>query len=356
MEMMGESPARIMVVGVGGGGGNAIDRMSRVGLQGVELVAANTDVQVLGLVQAHQRLQIGRKLTGGLGAGGDPETGRLAAEESREEIADLLRGLDMVFITAGMGGGTGTGGAPVIAAVAKEIGVLTVAIVTRPFSFEGLARAQRAEVGVQRLSQSVDALITISNDKLLRVAPPDMSLTRAFELVDEVLRQGVQGITELIVVPGLINLDFADVDAVLRGAGTAMMGIGEAEGENKTREAARKAIFSPLLDSSVKGAKKAILSITGGEDLTLEEVTLAAEVTHEALSDRADLFFGATIRDGLERARVTVIATGFPPSSGAEVAESEEEAILERIEREGLARDDYDIPTFLRRSRGASVP
>jgi len=354
--MNGESPARLMVVGVGGGGGNAVDRMMRAGLQGVELVAVNTDAQVLAIVQAHQHLQIGRKLTGGLGAGGDPEIGRLAAEESREDIADLLQGLDMVFITAGMGGGTGTGGAPIIAEVAKELGVLTVAIVTRPFSFEGLARAQRAEVGIQNLSQSVDAIVTISNDKLLKVAPPDMSLTQAFELVDEVLRQGVQGITDLITVPGLINLDFADVESVLRGAGTAMMGIGEAEGENKTREAARRAISSPLLDAPVKGAKKAILNITGGDDLTLEEVTEAAGVIHEALSDKADLIFGATIRDGMQRARVTVIATGFPPLSGEGVTESEEEAILERIEREGIMRDDYDIPTFLRRSRRTELP
>ncbi|HAF69867.1 MAG: Cell division protein FtsZ [Acetothermia bacterium 64_32] len=354
--MNGESPARLMVVGVGGGGGNAVDRMMRAGLQGVELVAVNTDAQVLAIVKAHQHLQIGRKLTGGLGAGGDPEIGRLAAEESREEIADLLSGLDMVFVTAGMGGGTGTGAAPVIAEVAKELGILTVAIVTRPFSFEGLARAQRAEVGIQNLAQNVDAIVTISNDKLLKVAPPDMPLTRAFELVDEVLRQGVQGITDLITVPGLINLDFADVESVLRGAGTAMMGIGEAEGENKTREAARRAISSPLLDATVKGAKKAILNITGGEDLTLEEVTEAASVIHEALSDKADLIFGATIREGMQRARVTVIATGFPPTSGGEVAESEEEAILERIEREGILGDDYDIPTFLRKSRRTELP
>ena len=351
-----DSPARLMVVGVGGGGGNAVDRMMRAGLQGVELVAVNTDAQVLSIVQAHRHLQIGAKLTKGLGAGGDPEIGRLAAEESREDIADLLSGLDMVFITAGMGGGTGTGAAPVIAEVAKELGVLTVAIVTRPFSFEGLARAQKAELGIQRLSQNVDAIVTISNDKLLKVAPPDMPLTRAFELVDEVLRQGVQGITDLITVPGLINLDFADVESVLRGSGTAMMGIGEAEGENKTREAARRAVSSPLLDATVKGAKKAILNITGGEDLTLEEVTEAASVIHEALSDKADLIFGATIRDGMQRVRVTVIATGFPPLSGEGVTESEEEAILERIEREGIVRDDYDIPTFLRRSRRSEVP
>ncbi|MGC9530284.1 MAG: cell division protein FtsZ [Candidatus Bipolaricaulaceae bacterium] len=345
-----------MVVGVGGGGGNAVHRMMNAGLQGVELVAVNTDAQVLEIVEAHQHVQIGRKLTGGLGAGGDPEIGRQAAEESREDVADLLEGLDMVFVTAGMGGGTGTGAAPVIAEVAKELGVLTVAIVTRPFSFEGLARAQKAEVGIGRLAQNVDAIVTISNDKLLKVAPPDMPLTKAFQLVDEVLRQGVQGVTDLITVPGLINLDFADVESVLRGAGTAMMGIGDAEGENKTREAARRAVSSPLLDSTVKGAKKAILNITGGGELTLEEVTEAAGVINEALSEKADLIFGATIHDGMQKVRVTVIATGFPPLSGEEVTETEEAAILERIEREGYVRDDYDIPTFLRRSRRSDLP
>lgn len=353
--MMGESPARIMVMGVGGGGGNAVNRMVQAGLVGVELVAMNTDAQVLEMVEAHRHLQLGAKRTGGLGAGGDPEVGREAAEESRDEIADLLGGLDMVFITAGMGGGTGTGAAPVVATIAKDLDILTVGIVTRPFSFEGLGRAQRAERGVQQLSKCVDAIITISNDRLLKVAPPEMPLTQAFDLVDEVLRQGVQGVTELITVPGLINLDFADVEAVLRGAGTALMGIGEADGDNKTREAARRAISSPLLDFSVKGAKKAILNITGGEDLTLEEVTAAASAIQEALSDKADLIFGAAIREGMQKAKVTVIATGFAASPGGEVMEADEEVVLERLEREG-GRDDYDIPTFLRRSRRQEPP
>lgn len=348
--MMGESPARIMVVGVGGGGGNAVNRMVRAGLVGVELVVMNTDAQVLEMIDAHRHLQLGAKKTGGLGAGGDPEVGREAAEESRDEIADLLDGLDMVFITAGMGGGTGTGGAPVVAEIAKELGILTVGIVTRPFAFEGLGRSQRAERGLQQLSRNVDAIITISNERLLKLASHETPLTRAFELVDEVLHQGVQGVTELITVPGLINLDFADVEAVLRGAGTALMGIGEADGDNKTREAARKSISSPLLDFSVKGAKKAILNITGGEDLTLEEVTAAASAIQEALSDKADLIFGATIREGMQKAKVTVIATGFSPAQSGEIMDTEEEVVLERLEREGI-RDDYDIPTFLRRSR-----
>jgi cell division protein FtsZ len=350
--MNGDSPARLMVIGVGGGGGNAVNRMMEAGLTGVELVAVNTDAQVLSIVQAHRHLQIGRQLTGGLGAGGDPEVGRAAAEESQEEIVDLLSGVDMVFITAGMGGGTGTGAAPVIAGLAREMGILTVAIVTRPFSFEGVTRAKRAEDGIKNLAENVDALITISNDKLLKEAPPDMSLTQAFRLADKVLWQGVQGITDLITVPGLINLDFADVESVLRDAGTAMMGIGEAEGDNKTREAARQAIFSPLLDSTVKGARKAILNITGGESLTLEEVTEAANVIHEALSDRADLIFGATIREGMQKVRVTVIATGFPATNEEGTLKlEEEEALLERIEMEAPVRDEYDVPTFLRKAR-----
>ncbi len=354
--MIGDGLAKIKVIGVGGGGGNAVSRMWRAGLDGGQLVALNTDAQVLSIMEAHEHLQLGRKLTGGLGAGGDPEVGREAAEESREEIKDLLEGLDMVFVTAGMGGGTGTGGAPVVAEVSKTLGILTVAIVTRPFSFEGAARGEKARAGTDKLSQHVDAMIAVSNDKLLKVAPPDMPLSRAFEMVDAVLLQGVQGITELITVPGLINLDFADVESVLREAGTAMMGIGDAEGENKTREAARRAISSPLLDAPVKNARKAILNITAGEDLTLEEVTEAAQVIQEALSDKADLIFGATIRQGMEKARITVIATGFAVQAGDELPESDETALLARIEREGGVRDDYDIPTYLRRSRRSESP
>jgi cell division protein FtsZ len=272
------SPARLMVVGVGGGGGNAVDRMFTSNNKVVELVVANTDAQVLDVVQGHRTLQLGHKLTAGLGAGGNPEIGRLAAEESKEVIVDLLNGVDMVFITAGMGGGTGTGAAPVIASIAKEAGILTTAIVTRPFSFEGLARAEKAEAGIARLAQCVDALICISNDKLLKVAPTDTPITKAFEIADEVLRQGVEGISDLITIPGMINLDFADIESVMRDAGTAMMGIGEGTGEGKTKEAARNAISSPLLDGSILGARKVIMNITGGSDLTLEEVTSAASL------------------------------------------------------------------------------
>jgi cell division protein FtsZ len=348
------SPASLMVVGVGGGGGNAVDRMFSTS-SGVELVVANTDAQVLDVVSSHRTLQLGRKLTSGLGAGGNPEIGRLAAEESREEIADLLNGVDMVFITAGMGGGTGTGAAPVIAALAKEAGILTTAIVTRPFSFEGLARAEKAESGIARLAQSVDALICISNDKLLKVAPTDTPITRAFEMADEVLRKGVEGISDLITIPGMINLDFADIESVMRDAGTAMMGIGEGEGDGKTKEAARNAISSPLLDGSIQGARKVIMNITGGSDLTLEEVTSAASLIREAVSDRADIIFGTAIREGMEKVRLTVIATGFTVEYGRDEEDGpplSNESMLAKLEQESrVGVDDFDIPTFLRRSR-----
>jgi cell division protein FtsZ len=350
-------PARLMVVGVGGGGGNVVDRMFDTCVQGVDLVVVNTDAQVLEVVRAHQTLQIGRKLTHGLGAGGNPEVGKLAAEESREEIADLLHGVDMVFITAGMGGGTGTGAAPVIAGLARESGILTTAIVTRPFAFEGIARAQKAEEGIARLSQNVDALICISNDKLLKVAPADTPITKAFEMADEVLRKGVEGISDLITVPGMINLDFADVESVMRDAGTAMMGIGEGQGEGKTKEAARNAISSPLLDGSIHGARKVIMNITGGADLTLEEVTQAASLIREAVSDRADIIFGTAIREGMEKVRLTVIATGFAVGYDREDEEGapiSHESMLTKMEEESrVGADDFDIPTYLRRTRKA---
>jgi cell division protein FtsZ len=349
------APARLMVVGVGGGGGNAVDRMFNTSVNGVELVAVNTDAQVLDVVRCHRSLQIGGKLTHGLGAGGNPEIGRLAADESREAIVDLLRGVDMVFITAGMGGGTGTGAAPVFAALAKEAGILTTAIVTRPFSFEGIARAEKAEAGIARLAQGVDALICISNDKLLKVTTADTPITQAFEIADEILRQGVEGISDLITVPGMINLDFADIESVMRGAGTAMMGIGEGTGEGKTKEAARNAISSPLLDGSIRGARKVIMNITGGSDLTLEEVTEAASLIREAVSDRADIIFGTAIRDGTESVRLTVIATGFSVTYGLDEEEGatlSNESMLARLEQESrVGVDDFDIPTFLRRGR-----
>ena len=352
------SPARLMVIGVGGGGGNAVDRMFTSSNEVVELVVANTDAQVLDVVRGHRTLQLGQKLTSGLGAGGNPDIGRAAAEESKEAIVDLLNGVDMVFITAGMGGGTGTGAAPVIAAIAKEAGILTTGIVTRPFSFEGLARAQKAEEGIARLSDAVDALICISNDKLLKVTPTDTPITKAFEIADEVLRQGVEGISDLITIPGMINLDFADIESVMRDSGTAMMGIGEGTGDGKTKEAARNAISSPLLDGSIQGARKVIMNITGGSDLTLEEVTSAASLIREAVSDSADLIFGTAIREGMESVRLTVVATGF----SAEYGRGEEDGpplsndnMLAQLSQESRAGvDDFDIPAFLRRNHRSS--
>ncbi|UCF10582.1 MAG: cell division protein FtsZ [Candidatus Bipolaricaulota bacterium] len=347
--------ARLMVIGVGGGGGNAVDRMFSSAINGVELVAVNTDAQVLDVVHAHRTLQLGRKLTAGLGAGGDPEIGKQAAEESREEIMDLLEGVDMAFITCGMGGGTGTGAAPVIAGLAKEAGILTTGIVTRPFSFEGLARAEKAEAGISRLSNAVDALITISNDKLHKVAAQNTPLSAAFELADEVLHQGVEGISELVTVPGMINLDFADIESVMRNAGTAMMGIGEGEGEGKTKEAARNAISSPHLDGSIKGARKVIMNVSGGPDLTLDEVTEAAQLISEAVSDRADIIFGTAIHNNGNRVRLTVIATGFTPrlsdddENGSHLSN---ETMLVKLQQESrIGSGDFDIPTFLRRGR-----
>jgi cell division protein FtsZ len=342
--------ARIKVIGVGGGGGNAINRMMKFKISNVELIAVNTDAQVLEtMVEAHKKLQIGKKLTQGLGAGGNPEVGRKAAEESEAEIADTLTDVDMVFITAGMGGGTGTGATPVIARIAKEMGILTTSIVTKPFSFEGRAREEKARRGIEELRQHVDTLIAISNDRLLKIAPEDLPLVRAFELADDILRQGVQGISDLILTPGMINLDFADIEATMRNAGTAMMGIGIGEGEGRTKEAARNAISSPLLEGSIEGAQKVILNITGGESLTLDEVTEAATLIRDTVSEQADIFFGAVIQDGYEKVRLTVIATGFVQAEERE-AESEEEIVLmEQLRKE--ERDDLEIPAFLRRRR-----
>lgn len=343
--------ANIKVIGVGGGGGNAIDRMMQVQIENVELITVNTDAQVLEIINAHQTLQIGAKLTKGLGVGGDPELGRKAAEESEPEIADLLEGLDMVFITAGMGGGTGTGASPVIAKLAKERGILTAGIVTRPFSFEGKTRLERAKKGVEELRKNVDTLITISNDRLLKVATENIPLTKAFELADDILRQGVQGISDLITIPGMINLDFADVQATMKNAGTAMMGIGEGDGEGKTKEAARNAISSPLLEGSIKGAQKVIMNITGGAELSLEEVTEAASLIRDAVTDQADIIFGATVKNGFERVKMTVIATGFRQLEEREDEMEEEVFLAEVANRE---KDDLDIPTFLRWRQGSA--
>jgi cell division protein FtsZ len=304
--------AVIKVVGVGGGGTNAVNRMVDAGLKGVEFIAVNTDAQALLMCDADVKIHIGGKVTRGLGAGANPEVGRQAAEESRDELREALKGADMVFVTAGKGGGTGTGAAPVIAELARELGALTVGVVTRPFTFEGRKRATQAESGIETLSKKVDTLIIIPNDRLLQVVERRTSIIEAFKVADDVLRQGVQGITDLITVPGLINLDFADVRTIIRNAGSALMGIGISSGEHRGVEAARAAISSPLLESSIEGATGILLNITGGPDLGLFEVNEAAEVIASAADPDANIIFGAVIDDGMgDQVRVTVIATGF---------------------------------------------
>lgn len=307
----------IKVVGVGGGGGNAVNRMIETGLIGVEFIAVNTDNQVLQLSKAKTKLQIGEKVTNGLGAGANPEVGRQAAEESRDEIKKYLKDARMVFVTAGMGGGTGTGAAPIIAEIAKELGALTVGVVTRPFSFEMPARAIRAQQGIEELKKKVDSLIVIPNQKLIDITDKKTTFEQAFSEVDNVLRQAVQGISDLIQKPGLINLDFADVQAVMKGKGSSLMGIGVGRGENRAVEAAKRAINSPLLETTIDGAQGILLNISGGSDLTLYEVTEAANIISEVCDSNANLIFGAVIDENLEEDQVviTVIATGFDNQS-----------------------------------------
>jgi cell division protein FtsZ len=304
--------AVIKVVGVGGGGVNAVDRMVAVGLKGVEFIAVNTDAQALVMSDADLKLDIGRQLTRGLGAGSDPEVGRQAAEEHRGEIEDALKGADMVFITAGKGGGTGTGAAPVVAEIAKGLGALTIGVVTRPFAFEGRRRSVQAEQGIQNLKDNVDTLIIIPNDRLMSVSTEKTSMVSAFKIADEVLMQGVQGITDLITMPGLINTDFADVRMVMSNAGSAIMGIGSSSGEGRAVNAARGAITSPLLEASIEGARGILLNIAGHSDLGLFEVSEAAEIIHGVAHPDANIIFGSVIDDSLdEEVRVTVIAAGF---------------------------------------------
>lgn len=358
----GYPSARIMVIGVGGGGGNAITRMKQAGIKDVDMIAVNTDAQVLDIVKADRTLQIGEELTHGLGAGGDPEIGRKAAQESKDAISDMLDDADMVFVTCGMGGGTGTGAAPIIASMAKEKGILTTGIVTKPFSFEGKTRAEKAEMGIEALSENVDTIITISNDKLLKVAPENIPITQAFELADEILKQGVQGISDLITVPGMINLDFADIRSAMKDAGSAIMGIGEGESNGKTQEAARNAISSPLLEGSITGARNVILNISGNSDLSLEEVTEAASVIQESVSDDANIIFGTTIEEEMEFVRLTVIATGFTRSlNEGEEGSVPEDQIYRQMEQQSEEsktekdnksnnNNNLDVPTFLRRT------
>ncbi|MBQ9989100.1 MAG: cell division protein FtsZ [Clostridia bacterium] len=308
--------ASIKVIGIGGAGNNAVNRMVQYGLRGVEFIAVNTDKQALYLSQATQRIQIGEKLTKGLGAGANPEIGQRAAEESREDIASAIRGSDMVFITAGMGGGTGTGAAPVVARIAKELGILTVGVVTRPFSFEGRQRTINADRGIHELKENVDTLVVIPNDRLLLVVGKGTSIMDAFRMADDVLRQGIQGISDLIAVPSMINLDFADVKAIMENNGVAHMGIGIGTGENRATDAAKQAVQSPMLETSIDGATGVLLNITGGPNMGLLEVTEAAEMVQQAADPEANIIFGAGIDESLgDSMRITVIATGFPGAS-----------------------------------------
>ena len=309
---LGDNFASIKVVGIGGGGGNAVNRMIEEGLGGVEFISINTDAQALLLSKAKTRVRIGDKLTRGLGAGGNPEIGRKAAEESADELYEVLRGADMVFITGGMGGGTGTGGAPVVAQVAKELGALTIGVVTRPFTFEGARRIQAAEAGIEALKSQVDTLIVIPNDRLLQIVDKRSSLQEAFGMADDVLRQGIQGISELITVPGLINLDFADVRTIMSEGGAALMAVGRASGEDRARNAAEAAISSSLLDVTIDGARGILFNVTGGPDMSLFEVNEAAAIIKETAHPDVNLIFGAVVDENMgDEIRITVIATGF---------------------------------------------
>ncbi|KZE76416.1 cell division protein FtsZ [Paenibacillus elgii] len=361
-----EGFAKIKVIGCGGGGSNAVNRMIDTGVRGVEFITVNTDAQALHLAKSEMKLQIGDKLTRGLGAGANPDVGKKAAEESRELIANALKGSDLVFVTAGMGGGTGTGAAPVIAEIAKECGALTVGVVTRPFRFEGLKRARQAEQGIAALKEKVDTLIIIPNDRLLEIVDKKTPMLEAFLAADNVLRQGVQGVSDLIAVPGLINLDFADVKTIMTERGSALMGIGHASGENRAAEAAKKAISSPLLETSIDGARGVLLNITGGNNLSLYEVNEAADIVADAADPEVNMIFGAVIDESLkDEIQVTVIATGFehrevvspakkPSATGTTASTNQSQEPVDN--RLGNLRpfggqssnDQLDIPAFLR--------
>lgn len=364
--------AVIKVIGVGGGGNNAVNRMIEHGVQGVDFIAVNTDAQALEMSKANARLQIGTKLTRGLGAGANPEVGKKAAEESREQLEEMLAGADMVFVTAGMGGGTGTGAAPVIAQIAHEIGALTVGVVTKPFIFEGAKRQKQAMGGIAALKEAVDTLIVIPNDKLLEIVDKNTPMLEAFSAADNVLRQGVQGISDLIATPGLINLDFADVKTIMSNKGSALMGIGIATGENRAAEAAKKAISSPLLESSIAGAKGVLMNITGGSNLSLYEVQEAAQIVASASDEEVNMIFGSVINDNLkEEIIVTVIATGFSEDNQNTSTPQRKPLHREQVETQtrqepirqtpsyeqpttptqNHADNDIDIPAFLRKRR-----
>ena len=357
---MMDGTAVIKVIGVGGAGNNAINRMIESGIKGVEFIAINTDRQALQISKASTRIQIGEKLTRGLGAGANPDIGSQAAEESKSEIAEILRGADMVFVTAGMGGGTGTGAAPIVAATAKELGILTIGVVTKPFTFEGKKRLTQAERGIANLKDKVDTLVVIPNDKLLQVIDRKTSIVEAFKMADDVLRQGVQGISDLISVPGLINLDFADIKTVMLNTGMAHMGIGRASGENRAEDAAKQAIQSPMLETSIEGARGVIINITGGPDLGLQEANTAAELIQRSVDPEANIIFGVVTDENLgDEIQITVIATGFEKEQNISTIGVESlvnntwnkkiNSIPTTPEIRTETQNDLDIPSFLRK-------
>lgn len=366
--------ASIKVVGVGGGGGNVVNRMIEAGLRGIEFITVNTDKQALELSKANKKIQIGEKLTRGLGAGANPEIGKCSAEESKAEIAEALKGADMVFVTAGMGGGTGTGAAPIVAETSREMGILTVAVVTKPFPFEGKRRTAQAEAGIDELKQRVDTLIVIPNEKLLQVVEKQTRLQDAFDMSDNVLKQGVQGISDLITIPGLVNLDFADVKTIMLDAGIAHIGTGRASGENRAQEAARQAIHSPLLETSIEGAGGVLINVTGGRDLGLLEINEAAELVQKSVDPEANIIFGAVVDETLkDEIVITVIATGFNKGGSYNnfndmqldtVVNDVLNKNISSISNDNANKQDYysssfnndykvdlDIPPFLRRNR-----
>lgn len=329
----GVNPAKIKVIGVGGGGGNAVNRMIKSGLTGVEFWLMNTDLQILNTSTCKNRIQLGAKLTNGLGAGGEPQVGEKAAEEAQQEITQAIEGADMVFVTAGMGGGTGTGAAPIVAKIAKDLGILTIGVVTKPFSFEGKRRQNQAQQGLEKLRECVDALIVIPNDKLLDVVDRRVSLQESFIVVDEVLLRGVQGISDIITIPGLINVDFADVKSVMQASGSALMGIGRGTGEGRAIEAAKIAINSQLLETSINGASGVIVNITGGPDMTLHEVTDATNIINDAVLDDARVIIGAVVDENIQgEIQITVIATGFELKSQMPVEEKVENRSISAVD------------------------
>lgn len=351
-----EGVAKIKVIGVGGGGGNAVNRMVIEGIKGVEFITVNTDKQAMNVSKAPVKMQIGEKLTKGLGAGANPDIGLQAAEESRDEIAEMLKGADMVFVTAGMGGGTGTGAAPIVAQIAKEMGILTVGVVTKPFAFEGPQRMRSAERGLENLRRAVDTLVVIPNSKLLDIVDRNASITQAFSKSDEVLKQGVQGISDLIAETGLINLDFADVKTIMMDSGMAHMGIGRASGENRAEEAAKQAIESPLLDTSIQGARRVLLNITGGPTMTLYEVDVAAALIQKCVDQEANIIFGSVIDENMgDDISVTIVATGFENDPMTNMRQNSilgkfsNSATRQNSQREEMSNPErLEIPSFLK--------